>query len=89
MPDRFEKGELVRFKTGGQNRVCEIVDVDQDDLLVKWFGDGRHATVPHSQAAPFAETLADRKRPQKLKTVYAEFFGGRLKKRMRSSRLRQ
>jgi hypothetical protein len=87
MPDQFEKGELVRCKDQDGIWVGEIVAVDERALTVKWFGDGKRYEVPRSQTVPFAQFLADQKRARKLKTVYAEFFGGPPKQRMTSKRL--
>ena len=72
---QFEKGELVRFETQDGDRVGEIVTVDGHTLTVEWFGDGKHCKVQRKDAVPFAQFLAQQKRPRKLKTVYAEFFG--------------
>jgi hypothetical protein len=87
MQAQFEKGELVRFETQDGSRVGKVIAVDERALTVKWFGDGRHYKVQRRDAIPFAQFLAQQKRPRKLKTVYAEFFGGQPMRRMPRKRL--
>ena len=87
MSHLFEKGELVRFRTPHGARVGVIEDVVDDSLTVKSFGDEEQHEVSKSQAVLFSEFLTHRKRRSKLNTVYAEFFGGPPRQRMRSKRV--
>lgn len=82
-----EKGELVRCENEYGHWIGKVVAVDQHTLTVKWFADGEQYGVSKQDAVPFAHFLAQQKRPRKLKTIYAEFFGGEPLRRMPSQRL--
>jgi hypothetical protein len=84
----FEGGELVRCREMERSWVGVVVKTTVAGLVVKEFGSNRRQAVPASRAVPFSKFLERLRRARKLKTVYAEFFGGAVFERMPQQRLR-
>jgi hypothetical protein len=76
MSHQFEIGELVRCRSAEGPWVGEVVKTTARGLFVKDFASRRPRMVMSNHTLSFARFLHKQTKSRKLKTIYAEFFGG-------------